>query len=283
MSSAKPARRRFPFSIAALPWWKQGIVGAGVLGATAILSGCRLSTFGQDPGATTQATHESHIFQGFVVAGIAVGILVFALIAWSIIRYRRRDPDAIPKQFFEHIPLELVYTIVPILIVVVLFTATVVTEDKVDAITPHPYVTVDIYAYQWGWQFYYPHNVSVVSGNVVLGQDSTYPTMVLPVGKTTQIELRSRDVVHGFYVRDFNFSRYAQPGVLNTFDLTVNRPGYFVGQCTQFCGLHHDQMLFRVEGVSPAAFDTWLADKAAATASGGGTTTPSHGAGAAYP
>jgi len=254
------------------------LTGTALVVVSGLLAGCRLSTFGVDPGATNQAQHETHIFQGFVLAGIAVGVIVFFLIMWSIFRYRRRDPEHMPRQFFEHIPLELFYTIVPILIVIVLFIATVITEDKVDAVTPHPAVTVHVLAYQWGWQFDYGNGVVVQSGDVQIGQDSTYPTLVLPVGQTAEITLRSRDVVHGFYVRDFNFSRYAQPGVLNVFDLTVNRPGYFVGQCTQFCGLYHDTMLFKVEGVSPSQFHQWLFQQIANVRSGKPVATDGTGA-----
>ena len=78
--------------------------------------------------------------------------------------------------------------------------------------------------------------------------------MVVPVGQTVQITLVSDDVIHGFYVRDFNFSRYALPGVTNYFDLNVLHAGIYNGQCTQICGLYHSEMLFSVRAVSPAAF-----------------------------
>ena len=236
------------------------------------LSGCRLSTFGQDPGATVQAQHENHLFQGFIVAGIAVGVIVFILIVWSIFAYRRKSDD-MPKQTYEHIPLEITYTIIPIIIVIALFIATVVTENKVDAVSPNPAVKVTVIAYQWGWRFEYPNGVTVYSHDVTLGDTSTYPELVLPVGETTQITLKSLDVVHGFYVRDFNFSRYAQPGVTNVFDLSIIRTGTFIGQCTQFCGLRHDTMLFRVLGVTPSQYQTWYASQnnsASAASSAGG-------------
>ena len=69
-----------------------------------------------------------------------------------------------------------------------------------------------------------------------------------------QITLVSDDVIHGFYVRDFNFSRYALPGVVNIFDLDVLHAGTYNGQCTQICGLYHSEMLFSVKAVSPTAF-----------------------------
>ncbi len=234
----------------------------GLVVLALIFGGCKLPTFGQSAGATRQAQHENHLFQAFFVAGIIVGVLVFILIIWPLIFHRRKS-DEIPRQFFEHIPLEIVYTVIPFLIIIGLFTATVLTENKVDAVTPNPSAKVTIVAYQWGWRFEYPNGPTVYSHNNVLGNDSSYPTMVLPLGETTRITLRSLDVVHGFYVRDFNFSRYAQPGVTNVFDLTPTQAGYFVGQCTQFCGLNHDLMLFRVHVVSPNQFQTWIRTKGA--------------------
>ncbi len=88
--------------------------------------------------------------------------------------------------------------------------------------------------------------------------------MVLPVGQTVQVTLVSNDVIHGFYVREFNFSRYALPGVSNYFDLDVLHAGTYNGQCTQICGLYHSEMLFSVRAVSPKAFDAWVKGEVAA-------------------
>jgi cytochrome c oxidase subunit 2 len=82
--------------------------------------------------------------------------------------------------------------------------------------------------------------------------------MVLPFGETIQVTLVSNDVIHGFYVRDFNFSRYALPGVVNVFDLNIVRAGFYPGQCTQICGLYHSEMLFSVRAVSPAQYQAWV-------------------------
>ena len=77
--------------------------------------------------------------------------------------------------------------------------------------------------------------------------------MVLPVDQTVRIFLRSADVIHGFYVPQFNFSRYAQPGITNQFDLNILHAGTYRGQCTQFCGLYHSLMLFQVKAVTSSA------------------------------
>ena len=157
-----------------------------------------------------------------------------------------------PVQTQYHTLTEIIYTVVPILIVLGLFAATVVVENKVTAVEAHPDTDIHVYAFQWGWEFEYPNGVKVI------GQTTDAPTMVVPTGETTGIYLRSYDVLHGFYVPEFNFSRYASPGYSTSFDLNVLHNGVYRGQCTQLCGLYHSLMFFNVRSVSPSAYQTWL-------------------------
>jgi cytochrome c oxidase subunit 2 len=116
-------------------------------------------------------------------------------------------------------------------------------------------------AFQWGWKFTYPgQNV------VVVGQTTQDPEIVMPVNTNVHINLTSSDVVHGFYVHAFNFSRYALPGVLNQFTLRAVTTGTYNGQCTQLCGLYHSLMFFRVKVVSQSEYAAWLASNANAGA-----------------
>jgi cytochrome c oxidase subunit 2 len=219
------------------------------------LSACKYD-FGFYRGSTTQGHETFRLWQGFVWAGIAVGGLTFLLILWSVFRYRRKG-DTIPKQITHNLPLEIIYTITPILIVAVLFGFTVVTEDKVDYVSPDPAVKVLVTAYQWGWDFHYTGtNVTVSTSGAAF--PANIPEPVLPVGQTVEVTLVSNDVIHGFYVAKFDFSRYAQPGVVNKFDLNIRQPGVYLGRCTQLCGLYHDQMLFRIHAVSPSQYQAWL-------------------------
>ena len=200
--------------------------------------------------------------------GVAVAVLVWGLIFWSMIRYRRRD-DRIPRQFHQNIPIEIIYTVIPVLLVGVIFYATVISENKVDAVVSKPSEIINVTAYRWGWRFAY-ENSSGASQNVLiqtraepklLAQSATsseYPQLVLPDNATVRIVLESSDVVHGFYIPAFNFSRYAQPGVINEFDFTPTTTGVFRGQCAQYCGLYHSEMLFSVKVVSQSDFSTWL-------------------------
>jgi len=218
-----------------------------------VAGGCQLPNFLAYKGATTQAQDSFKLWQGFFITGLVVVGVVFLLILWAVLRYRRRS-DEMPRQTQYHTVVEIVYTVVPILIVAVLFVFTFITENNVDSVSASPAVVVNVTAFQWGWKFQYPHD----GGIVVQGIETQTPQMVVPTGETVRIYLRSADVVHGWYVPEFNFSRYALPGVTNQFDINVTHPGVFRGQCTQFCGLYHSLMLFSVRAVPSAQFASWV-------------------------
>ena len=154
-----------------------------------------------------------------------------------------------------------------VIIVIVIFVFTVITENKVDAVTPKPTATVTVTGYQWGWIFSYKnadgltlhtqgavHALPATKGYT----SSVYPQLVIPAGRTTRIVLKSDDVIHDFYVHDFDFDRFAQPGITNVFDLTPTTTGVFPGQCSEYCGLYHSEMLFSVRVVPYNVYETWL-------------------------
>jgi len=240
-------------------------------------------SFGAFRGATTQGRTEFHLWQLTMIAGLVVTVIVFCLIVWPVIRHRRRSADEMPRQFHEHIPLEITYTIIPVLIVGALFYFTVIAENKIDDVAAHPNEIIHILAYRWGWSFTYddgngqPQHVQIATTAEpkLLAQPDTsteYPQLVLPDNATIRIDLASADVVHGFYIPEFNFSRYAQPGVLGSqqqFDFTTTTDGVFRGQCTQYCGLYHSEMLFSVRVESSAKFQQWLGAEQAQQAGSG--------------
>jgi cytochrome c oxidase subunit 2 len=236
------------------------LAAAALLGGSLLLTGCKLPGFGEYPGATTQGRTEEHLWQLFFIAGLVVGGFVFLLILWAIFKYRRRS-DQMPKQTQYHTLLEITYTVVPIVIVVVLFVFTVLAENKVDATPPDPGAKITVSAFQWGWEFAYPGGVKVI------GQTTQDPTMVIPTGTNVQITLRSLDVLHGFYVPEFNFSRYANPGYPTYFDFNALHTGDFRGQCTQLCGLYHSLMFFNVKAVTKSQYAAWLHKEQAAVKS----------------
>lgn len=219
------------------------------------LSACN---FGMNPGATQQGRDINGLYRLLFWFAIPIGAIVYGLILWSIIRYRKRgnDDGSLPKQFRYNIPLEVTYTAIPVVIVLILFGFTLSTMGKVDAVASDPAVTVHVTGFRWQWRFDFPgHGFSVVG---VGGTPSTGPTIVLPVGETIQIDLRASDVIHSFFVPAFNFKRDAIPGVTNTFDLHISQAGRFRGECAELCGVDHSDMTFFIRAVPPAQFDAWL-------------------------
>ena len=270
--SAQPNQPRPP-----RPRWLVALVAsAGGL----LLAGCNLPTFGAHKAISTQGQDSLKLWQGFFITGAVVFVIVFTLITWAVLRYRRRSED-IPRQTQYHTLIEIFYTAIPIVIVLVLFGFTFVTENNVDAL-PKPKMAVTVTGFQWGWRFHY-----TTKQVTVIGVELQDPEMVLPQNETVRIYLESHDVIHGFYVPALDFSRYAQPGIVNKFTLNLHTLGTFRGQCTQFCGLYHSLMRFRVKVVTPAQFAAWVsthhstgaetsisgAEKAALARSTGRTTT----------
>ena len=152
-----------------------------------------------------------------------------------------------PVQTQYHTLTEIIYTVVPILIVLGLFVATVVVENKVTAVEPDP-ATVDP-------RLRLPVGLGVRVPQRRQGHrpDHRRPDHGDPDRRDVRVYLRSYDVLHGFYVPEFNFSRYASPGYWTSFDLNVLHNGVYRGQCTQLCGLYHSLMFFNVRSVSPSA------------------------------
>jgi cytochrome c oxidase subunit 2 len=250
--------------------WFRARLGLGLGVAAVALSGCQLYSFESFPSITKQSRETAQIWFGSVIAALAVGVLVWILILWCVTRYRAKG-DRIPKQTRYNRKWEVVYSTVPVLIVLAMFSFTVLAENQADALGTNPAARVEVTAYRWGWNFHYigtdvtvtPKGVPTATGRPGAPTDSQYPQLVLPENELTQIRLVSDDVVHGFYIPAFLFSRYAQPGVVNQFAFTPTKLGVFDGRCAQYCGLYHAEMLFSVRVVTSAQFRNWLSSQEA--------------------
>lgn len=223
---------------------------------TAALGGCQVPGYGAPHGATTQGQDTYRLWQAMATTALVVGAIVWALIFFVIVRYRRRrrDPSQLPSQRQYVHWVEILFTGIPVVIVAVLFAVTVATQQRVNRVSAHPDVRIEVTGFQWGWRFNY-----VDDGVAVVSQGNAPPVMVLPVHQTVGITLVSTDVVHSFYVPGFLFQRNAQPGITNHFDINVTKPGVWGGSCTTFCGIRHAQMLFSVRAVSAGEFRAWIA------------------------
>jgi cytochrome c oxidase subunit 2 len=214
-------------------------------------AGCS-NRFGAPDPATTQGSKVLGLWRILFLAAVALGLLVLGLIAWSLVRYRRR-PGGEAAQFSENIPLELFYTAVPIVIVGVLFGITLGVQSRVTRLSAEPDLRVEVTGFQWGWRFRY-----LAEGVTIVGTSIQPPTMVLPVHATIQLVLVSPDVVHSFYVPAFLEKKDVIPGVENRLQVTTSRTGRFVGACAEFCGLDHSRMTFTVDVVPPQDFQSFI-------------------------
>jgi len=212
------------------------------------------------PPLTSEAERVRDIWTLFALLATAVGVLVIVLVVYCVVRFRKRD-DRLPSQKHYNIPVEVVYTSVPLLIVIVLFAITAVSVRAVDRVQAGaPDATVDVLGFQWQWQFTYPD-----LGVTVTGTHDAQPELVLPSNSRVRFRLTSADVIHAFWIPGFRFKRDAIPGQENEFDVNVlDRTGDFpnTGVCAEFCGLDHAYMRFDVRIVTPEEFQAWAAEHA---------------------
>jgi cytochrome c oxidase subunit 2 len=215
----------------------------------------------------------------FVVAAAGVAALVWGLITFDIVRYRRRRSQGgtIPSQVHDAPRLEIAWTALPIIIVLVLFWLTLGALDRIDARTPGA-VTVEVTAFRWQWAFAYPG-----TGVRVVGEPDVPAEMVVPAGEPIHIVLTATDVAHAFFVPAFLFKRDAIPGLTNEFDVTIDEPGAYGGQCAEFCGVFHDQMLLTVRAVTRPEYDAWLAAASTSAAPAGSGAAPAGSNGSVAP
>lgn len=208
---------------------------------------------------TQQGREIQSLYNFFMIAAAVVFLLVSGLITWSVIRHRRKN-DELPKQTHGSTKLEVAWTILPTLLVLVLFAATMQTQNRVQALAENPDVRIDVLGFQWQWRFTYLDD-SGEPDTQVLGTPEEIPELVLPVDQTVRITLESADVTHAFYVPEALYKRHAIPGRVNEFDMTFEQTGRFPGNCTQYCGLNHAHMVFNVRVVEQAEYEQWLAEQ----------------------
>jgi cytochrome c oxidase subunit II len=206
----------------------------------------------------------------FVIA-VVIFLVVEGLIVWTVIRYRRKPgDDDLPPQTHGNNLAEILWTIIPTIIVIFLFVISWQTLNAVDAVAANPDLKVRAVAGQFQWSFeYLPADADqetdpIFTVNAPVGPEGG---LVLPAGKTTHLYLQSPDVIHSFYVPHFLFKRDVVPGIINEFDLQIPESGAgqtYGGQCAELCGVGHRIMIFEVHALAPAEFQAWLDGKIAA-------------------
>ncbi len=241
MPSRKPTR--FAFAL-------------GGIALALLLSGCgELANFGFDSGLSSVNDITLPLWNWSWLTAAIVGVFTLGLIIYPAIFHRRKN-DEIPKQTQYNIPVEIAYTLIPLIIVAVLFAFTAIDENKITK--PQPGVVkheIGIEGIQWSWQFAYPE---AGKDAVVTGTPAQPPTLYLPQGERVRFTLTANDVVHGFWIPAFMIQIQNLPGVTNYLEFTANKLGEFPGRCNILCGRNHSQMIFKVKVVTPAEYQSYL-------------------------
>lgn len=237
----------------------------------ALASGCSTENWERgflpgEPGVTNQTDRIATLWTGSWIAALAVGAIVWGLTAWCVVVYRRRKNDnELPVQLRYHVPLELMYTVLPILMIGVLFFYTQRDMGAIVDTAEEPDVRVQVYGKMWSWDFNYLDDGVWDSGVQAVntgapGVEETLPTLYLPVGERVEFTLNSRDVIHSFWVPAFLYKMDVIPGRTNVFQVVPEREGVYQGKCAELCGEYHSDMLFNVAVVSRAEYDAHIDD-----------------------
>jgi cytochrome c oxidase subunit 2 len=248
------------------------ITGLALAGALA-LTGCspevQKGWLPTERGTTNHTDRIMDLWVNSWIAALVVGIITWGLLVWCIVAYRRRKGTVgFPRQTSFNLPLEVFYLTIPLFMVLVFFYFTDRDQQAIDDRSKPADVVVDVRGKQWAWDFNYKQG-DVVTGDVheagvqahLTGAEvdkEKLPTLYLPVNKSVDLELNSRDVIHSFWVPAFLQKRDMIPGKTNYIRFTPTKEGTYDGKCAELCGEYHSEMLFRVKVVSESEFQSHL-------------------------
>jgi cytochrome c oxidase subunit 2 len=236
----------------------------------ASLTGCTSQEFSRGwlpgvPGVTNHTERVVSLWNGSWIVLYAVGIIAWGLMFWAIIVYRRRKNDTeIPAQFRYNMPIETLFTVIPFILVLGFFALTARDIDAIEKPVASDY-RIEVVGKQWSWDFNYTNNNVFESGIQLQkdGSEAELPTLYLPVNRSVEFDLISRDVIHSFWVIDFLYKKDVFPGRVNKMYLTPQVVGDYKGKCAELCGEFHSMMLFNVKVVSQADYDAKMSELAA--------------------
>jgi cytochrome c oxidase subunit II len=249
------------------------------IASAVILAGCTptelngyLPGFVEDGTPTTNHTEMvSGLWVNSWIVLLAVGVVTWGLMLWAMIAYRRRKGQTgLPVQLRYNMPIEIFYTVVPLILVIGFFAFTARDQAILETQTDDPDVSVVAIGKQWAWDFQYNGEdedaddavwtMGIQAQTNAAGDvdEALLPTLVLPVDKTVKIKLESRDVIHSFWIIDFLYKKDMYIGRDNYWSFTPTREGTYAGKCAELCGEYHSMMLFNVEVVSEAEYEDYL-------------------------
>lgn len=232
-------------------------VALGIAVSALVLSGCTVNeiVFLDLPEPISdQAMITENLWRGAWIAAWGVGLLTWGLMIWAAIVYRRRHRDDVPEQTQYNLPIEIMYTVVPLVMIMGMFWFTARDQSEILALRDDQDLTVNVVGFRWNWAFNY-----MDQGAYAVGSPTEPAVLVLPVDEKVRFQLTSPDVIHSFWVPDFLFKMDIIPGKTNQFELTPNKVGTYPGRCAELCGVDHARMLFTLKVVDKAEFDTYIA------------------------
>lgn len=258
----RTAARRLPFRTAGLLFF------VALLSIVSVNAALALDPTGQPPGITEEANSMHTLYLYVTAMALVVFVAVESALVFMLIRFRKKN-DELPPQIHGNNALEIVWTAIPVIIVIALFVASFIVLVDVEESADEDALTVDVEGFQFSWSFTYNVN-DLGQGRSEPDSEESFsftgtaaeePTLVIPVGEPVEFALDSPDVIHSFYVRDFLYKLDVIPGRDNKFTVTANETGTFQGQCAELCGLNHALMRFNIQVLERDEFDAWVAEQ----------------------
>jgi cytochrome c oxidase subunit 2 len=251
---------------------------AGALVTAALASSSALADYAVDilPPASPMAQDAYDLHWGILWVCVAIFFIVFGAMFWSVFKHRRSQ-GAKAAQFHENTTIEIIWTVVPLIVLVAMaWPATRTMLEMKDASNAD--MTVKVTAYQWRWEYDYLQEGVRFNSNLSTPRDQIEEysgpgkkknenyllevdrPMVVPVNKKVRLLIASNDVIHGWYVPQLGVNQYGIPGFIKDAWFTATKVGTFRGQCSQICGKEHAYMPIVVEVKSEADYAKWVAD-----------------------
>ena len=220
-----------------------------------------------DPDTTNQTSRVIGLWVTSWIVLLGVGVVTWGLIIWAAVVYRRRKGQTgLPVQLRYNLPIEIFYTIVPLILIIGFFAFTARDQEQIERDPGNPDVQIEVFGKRWSWDFnYLDENVysagiqaqERLNGDGTIDEDRL-PVLYLPVDKKVQIDIESRDVAHSFWIINFLYKKDMIPAQTNHWYFIPQKIGSYQGKCAELCGEYHADMLFRVEVVSQEDYDAYI-------------------------
>jgi cytochrome c oxidase subunit 2 len=244
------------------------LVGIVVVAAVAWAEGPRPWELGMQPPATPVRDRLSAFHDELLVIIFLITIFVLGLLLYVIVRFRH-DRHPVPTRTSHNTIIEMLWTVVPVLILVIIAIPSFKLMYYMDRV-PDPEMTIKVTGHQWYWSYEYPDQGELSFDSNLIPDADLKPDqkrlldvdnpLVVPVGTTIRVLVTGTDVIHSWFVPSFGVQEYAVIGRLNESWMKIEHDGVYYGQCNQICGINHAFMPIKVQAISKDDFQRWLVD-----------------------